>query len=124
MRNGTKCTNGGTKIQRRGRSCSKKLSGSRPKTVRLPCARCYKTGEATREGKRVRNRNNAKRRTKIFGKDLKIEGQEGFGAFKRDDIDEAHLGTNSADLLSNKDVGGAGQMHSWEKHLKKTCQYG
>ena len=61
------------------------------------------------------------RRTKIFGDDLKIEGQEGFGAFKRDDIDEAHLGTNSADLLSNKDVGGAGQMHSWEKHLKKTC---
>ena len=78
-------------------------------------------GESDKRRKAGKEPKQCERRTKIFGKDLKIEGQEGFGAFKRDDIDEAHLGTNSADLLSNKDVGGAGQMHSWEKHLKKTC---
>ena len=53
-----------------------------------------------------------------FGQDLKIDGQEGFGAFKRDDIDEAHLGTNS---LTDKDVGVGWKMHAWEKHLNKTC---
>jgi hypothetical protein len=78
-------------------------------------------GESGKRRKAGKEPKQCERRTKIFGEDLKIEGQEGFGAFKRDDIDEAHLGTNSADLLSNKDVGGAGQMHSWEKHLKKTC---
>ena len=78
-------------------------------------------GESGKRRKAGKEPKQCERRTKIFGEDLKIEGQEGFGAFKRDNIDEAHLGTNSADLLSNKDVGGAGQMHSWEKHLKKTC---
>ena len=78
-------------------------------------------GESDKRRKAGKEPKQCERRTKIFGKDLKIEGQEGFGAFKRDDIDEAHLGTNSANLFSNKDVGGAGQMHSWEKHLKKTC---
>ena len=75
-------------------------------------------GESGKRRKAGKEPKLCERQTKIFGQDLKIDGQEGFGAFKRDDIDEAHLGTNS---LTDKDVGVGGKMHAWEKHLKKTC---
>lgn len=75
-------------------------------------------GESDKRRKASKAPKECERQTKIFGEDLKVDGQEGLGAFERDDIDEAHLGTN---VLTDKDVGVGGKMHSWEKHLKKTC---
>jgi hypothetical protein len=63
--------------------------------------------------------------TKIFGESLQVDGQSGFGAFKKkDDEDEAKLGRVDLvdDRVKDGDNKAASQIFSpWEKHLKKTC---